>query len=79
MSASVVTQVRRNINPKTLNRKQRNVCRNISIHYTEVDITSIFAQNETKTEENSDLKCNSRRQHKYTVCKFSMICMNDIL
>jgi len=52
MSASVVTQVRRNINPKTLKRKQRNVCKNISIHYTEVDITSIFAQNETKTEEN---------------------------
>jgi len=30
--------------PKTLNTTQRNVCKNISIHFAEVDITLIFAK-----------------------------------
>ena len=41
-----VTQVRRNVNIFTLNRRQRDVCKNISIHHAEVDITLIFAENE---------------------------------
>jgi len=39
--------------PKTLNRKQRNVCKNISIHFPEVNVTLIFPENEKKSEENS--------------------------